>query len=442
MNWKSKYLLSMLVAFVFFFAASTSRACSPSGLLPMGLSWAPNALVGISDVGVPTADAVPVANWNNAFAAAGFCNPPYLAFNVAAGLSLSYEAIPNQPCPTNPALTCSTRGLATMSTSSTSYLTFADIKINNQITVVAAFEEVVAHEIGHTFGLKDCLGCAINSTVMESDPPGGPYNINAVVGTPGPTGCDLSQVILKSPSYTCQTFCDVQPKDCPGGFWSPDTCRCVYPNSPIIIDVSGKGFDLTSAANGVKFDISGTGNPIQIGWIAQGADNAFLALPGADGLVHNGKQLFGNYTPQPTSTTPNGFAALAVYDDPKNGGNGDGVIDSRDAVFASLRLWIDANHDGISQAEELHTLPSLGVDSISLYYHESKRRDEFGNLFRYRSKVNPDDPDISHVGKTAYDVFFVTVNPTPTAKNTLSPDGSKCQVPAKKVGMLAAGVGK
>jgi hypothetical protein len=108
--------------------------------------------------------------------------------------------------------------------------------------------------------------------------------------------------------------------------------------SPIILDLDGKGFDLTSAKNGVKFDISGTGAPVQMGWIAQGADNAFLALPGADGLVHNGMQLFGDFTPQPASDHPNGFAALAVYDDPKNGGNGDGVIDSRDAIFASLRL--------------------------------------------------------------------------------------------------------
>jgi hypothetical protein len=143
-----------------------------------------------------------------------------------------------------------------------------------------------------------------------------------------------------------------------------------------------------------------------MGWIAAGADNAFLALPGADGLVHSGKQLFGNYTTQPPSTTPNGFAALAVYDDPKNGGNADGVIDSKDAIFSSLRLWVDANHDGISQPEELHTLPSLGVNSISLKYKESRKTDQYGNQFRYRARVNGEESQ--DVGQTAYDVFFVT----------------------------------
>jgi hypothetical protein len=82
--------------------------------------------------------------------------------------------------------------------------------------------------------------------------------------------------------------------------------------SPIILDVDGKGFNLTNADNGVTFDISGTGNPVQMGWTAPGANNAFLASPGADGLVHNGRRLLGNFTPQPPSKNPNGFAALAV----------------------------------------------------------------------------------------------------------------------------------
>jgi hypothetical protein len=212
------------------------------------------------------------------------------------------------------------------------------------------------------------------------------------------------------------------------------TCRDCGCGSPIIIDLNGKGFALTDWEQGVKFDIFGDGNPVQMGWTAPGADNAFLALPGADGLVHSSRQLFGNFTPQPQSATPNGFAALAVYDDPKNGGNGDGVIDARDAVFASLRLWIDANHDGISQPEELHTLPSLGVNSIGLKYKEDDRTDKWGNVLRYHAQVNPGDA--TSTGRMAYDVFFVAELPA-TTKNMLNPTGGKCQVPDKKVGMMA-----
>jgi hypothetical protein len=215
-------------------------------------------------------------------------------------------------------------------------------------------------------------------------------------------------------------------------------------NSPILIDVSGNGFQLTSATNGVTFDIAGTGNPIQMGWTAQGAGNAFLALPGADGLVDNGKQLFGNFTPQPPSQNPNGFAALAVYDLPANGGNRNGLIDPGDAIFSSLRLWIDENHDGISQQEELHTLQSLGVTSISLSYKLSERKDQYGNVFRYRAQVNPGDP--SSVGRIAYDVFFVT-SPPATTKNLIpwrpTPASVQaCPVPVQTKGGMLSTTGK
>src|SRR5262249_17387515 len=150
----------------------------------------------------------------------------------------------------------------------------------------------------------------------------------------------------------------------------------------ILIDTEGEGFHLTSVFTGVTFDITGTNHPMQMAWTDAGYHNAFLALPGADGLVHNGKELFGNYTPQPQSQHPNGFLALAQFDKPESGGNGDGMIDEQDAVFSRLRLWIDENHDGISQPNELHRLPELGIYSLALSYVESRRTDGFGNAFR------------------------------------------------------------
>jgi hypothetical protein len=189
----------------------------------------------------------------------------------------------------------------------------------------------------------------------------------------------------------------------------PTSCPCQPINSPIIVDLSGNGFFLTSAGNGVTFDISATGTPIQISWIAAGADNAFLALDrNGNGRIDNGAELFGNFTPQPQSQHPNGFLALAEYDKPENGGNGDGIIDARDAIWPKLRLWIDANHDGVSQPEELHGLEEMGVFNIGLDYSLSMRTDEFGNVFRYRAKINQGVRGETEAGKQIYDVFFVS----------------------------------
>jgi len=193
-----------------------------------------------------------------------------------------------------------------------------------------------------------------------------------------------------------------------GGQYDWAFCWCGY--SPIVIDVLGDGFNLTNATGGVRFDINGDGVQEQVAWTSANSDDVWLALDrNGNGRIDDGRELFGNNTPQPAPPAgeqKNGFLALAVYDKPANGGNNDGQIDSRDSIFSQLKLWQDTNQNGISETSELQNLSASAVRIIELNYRESRRTDEQGNRFQYRAKVK--DAQGEQVGRWAWDVFLAT----------------------------------
>jgi hypothetical protein len=195
-----------------------------------------------------------------------------------------------------------------------------------------------------------------------------------------------------------------------GGNYDWSSCFCGA--SPIVIDISGNGFNLTDNPNGVLFDINGDGRREQLSWTSADSDDAWLSLDvNGSGGIDNGRELFGNFTDQPRPPQGqgrNGFLALAEHDKFENGGNGDGKITQQDVVFNNLRLWRDANHNGVSESNELKTLDESGLAEIELDYKESKRSDEHGNQFKYRAKVK--DTRGNQIRRWAWDVFLVRQN--------------------------------
>jgi hypothetical protein len=160
-----------------------------------------------------------------------------------------------------------------------------------------------------------------------------------------------------------------------------------------VINLAGGSPELTSLDNGVAFDINGDGKPEQISWSVGGPANsdAWLVLDrNFNGRIDSGLELFGNFTQQKlpiVNKMINGFNALALFDTTGEGGNGDGRISASDQIFPRLALWIDANHDGKSTANELSDLNAHSIHSIDLSYTRTGRRDRNGNFYAYRSLV-------------------------------------------------------
>lgn len=130
--------------------------------------------------------------------------------------------------------------------------------------------------------------------------------------------------------------------------------------SPLILDLDGDGIETTAMGYGegastVYFDLNNDGFAERTGWVA-GGDGLLAIDLNANGKIDNQGELFGN-----GGSYTDGFAALSALDS-----NSDNKITSADANWSQLRVWVDANGDGITDSGELKTLGSLGITRINL----------------------------------------------------------------------------
>ncbi len=262
------------------------------------------------------------------------------------------------------------------------------------------------------------------------------------------TDC-LAEQLPPLPTGTNCPYPEGQPPYNPenGWMWEWNTSSCTWQevpnNTPVAIETQKGAFEFTDPSKGeyVTFDIRGDGNPQRISWPKPGAGIAWLVLDrDGDGVIKDGTELFGNFTPHsdadiPSFPAPNGFLALGWYDHVENGGNGDLIIDKRDPVWSKLRLWIDEHCYQAREApcesrpRELHTLESEGIQSLSIVYSGSFKKDRVGNLYKFSAVVNPlsegdtrqarqqymmqgrDRNRESNDGRLMYDVVLKTLQP-------------------------------
>ena len=190
---------------------------------------------------------------------------------------------------------------------------------------------------------------------------------------------------------------------------APQLCNAWGQCTPIVIDLGNNGINLGPAGTGIYFDMDANGTRDHLQWVQRGGDEGFLALDrSGNGIVDDGAELFGVGTPLVLEgrNAPNVFVGLAQYDSRQLGGNDDGLITEADAIWPQLRIWLDANADGVSTRDEIRTMKGSGLTALETIPKIRKYVDAAGNVIPYWAWAT----QRSRPGRALMvDVFFVVL---------------------------------
>ena len=146
------------------------------------------------------------------------------------------------------------------------------------------------------------------------------------------------------------------------------------PIDPLVVDLNGDGVQLISVTQSkVNFDFDGDGFRERTGWVSA-QDGLLVRDLNGNGRIESLQELIG-------TATQDAYSVLRGMD-----GNADGQITAADAVWSTLKVWQDANSNGVTDAGELKTLAELGITEFNLGGTSVGQRVN-GNFIHSRSTI-------------------------------------------------------
>lgn len=207
------------------------------------------------------------------------------------------------------------------------------------------------------------IGAYINDIIADGYRPGNQNLADPILAS------NLAQTFLANPESATYLVWDPAVKAAALNLIGTGVLNAI-PTDPLVLDLNGDGVKLTSFGDApVLFDIDHDGGTKEVtGWVSKEDGIVVMDLNG-NGKIDDISETMSEYfngtvgTGGDAGTKPyaNGFAALKSLD-----GNADNQFTSADTAWNNVKVWQDANHDGVTDAGELKTFAELGITSINL----------------------------------------------------------------------------
>ncbi len=123
----------------------------------------------------------------------------------------------------------------------------------------------------------------------------------------------------------------------------------------VALDLNGDGVQTTGANKTVAFDVDDSGFMKNTAWLSN--NDGFLFLDrNLNGSIDSGRELFSNSI---VDLSARGLAGMRWIDS-----NYDGRLTNADPVWNELKVWQDADGDGVADAGETQALSALGITAL------------------------------------------------------------------------------
>lgn len=143
-------------------------------------------------------------------------------------------------------------------------------------------------------------------------------------------------------------------------------------SGPVIFDLTGDGFNLTTVKQGVLYDVVGDSAKEKTAWIGEG--NGLLVYDADQNHTVSNASEFVLTDHVPGAKTD--LEALRIGFD----SNHDNLFDQQDAAWNLFGIWQDINKDAVVDNGEYHSLAQIGIVSIGLSTEQGSGHIVNGNV--------------------------------------------------------------